>query len=122
MGLGKVGGGPLRGVVGVGVIEAGDAEAVAAGIALDPDQLERRDLVAVVGGVGAGVGGCDGDRNLPAVRCSDTEQSASALVRVGLLGVGADLVVGRLRDGENGRRAVALGEGRSELGVGGGHL
>ena len=67
VGFGKVGERPLRGVVGVGVVEAGDVEALAAGLALDFDQFERGDLVAVVGGVGAGVAGGDGGFNLPAV-------------------------------------------------------
>ena len=39
VGLGEVGGGPLRGVVGVGVVEADDVEREAAGLALDADQL-----------------------------------------------------------------------------------
>ena len=59
MGFGEVGLRPLRGVVGVRVVEADDVEAVAARLALDFDQLLRGDVVAVVGGVGAGVAGAD---------------------------------------------------------------
>ena len=39
VGFGEVGRGPLRGVVGVRVVEADDVEAEAAGLALDFDQL-----------------------------------------------------------------------------------
>ena len=59
MGFGEVGRRPLRGVVGVRVVEADDVEAEAAGLALDLDQLLRGDVVAVVRGVGAGVAGAD---------------------------------------------------------------
>jgi hypothetical protein len=48
VGLREVSGRPLRGVVGVRVIEAGDFEALAAGLALNADKLDWRNLVAVV--------------------------------------------------------------------------
>ena len=59
MGFGEVGGGPLRGVVGVGVVEAYDVEREGAGLALDFYELLRSYVVAVVRGVGAGVAGAD---------------------------------------------------------------
>ena len=59
VGLGEVGGGPLRGVVGVGVVEADDVEAAVAGLALGGDELFGCDVVTVVRGVGAGVAGAD---------------------------------------------------------------
>ena len=67
VGLGKVSGRPLGGVVRMGVVEAGDVEALAARLALDFDQLDGSDLVAVVGRVSAGVAGGDGGLDLPAV-------------------------------------------------------
>ena len=60
MGFGEVGGGPLRGVVGVGVVEADDVLAAVAAFALDADQVFGIDVVAIVGGVGAGIAGAGG--------------------------------------------------------------
>ena len=59
VGFGEVGRRPLRGVVGVGVVEADDVEAAVAGLALGGDELFGCDVVAVVGGVGAGVAGAE---------------------------------------------------------------
>ncbi len=46
-------------MIGVRVVEAYDVQAALAGLALDADQLRGIDVVAVVGGVGAGVAGAD---------------------------------------------------------------
>ena len=59
VGFGEVGGRPLGGVVGVGVVEADDVEAAVAGLALRGDEFLGRDVVAVVRGVGAGVAGAE---------------------------------------------------------------
>jgi hypothetical protein len=74
---------------------------VAAGFALDFDQLDWSDLVAVVGGVRAGVAGRYGSFNEPSggfvagcvCRRIAAEQSAATLVGVSLFAVGADGIV-----------------------------
>src|SRR5580698_404775 len=93
VGFGQIGCGPLRGVVGVGVVEAGDAQAQLAGVALDFDELKGSDLIAVVSGVSADVAGGDGGVDLPALGLCMAEERAAALVGVGLLAVGADLLI-----------------------------
>ncbi len=98
VGFGEVGWGPLGGVVGVGVVETYDVEACGAGFALGLDQLERRDAIAVVGAVGAGVAGAEEFFDLDACWGSTAEQDAAALMRVGFFAVGAELVVEVLRD------------------------
>ena len=57
MGFGEVGGGPLGGVVGMGVVEAYDVEAGFAGMALSGDEFLGSDVVAVMSAVGTGVAG-----------------------------------------------------------------
>ncbi len=76
-------------MVGVRVVEADDVEAGGAGLALDADKLDGRDVVAVVRGVGAGVAGRDDLDHGVGPRGGATEQDSAALVRVGLLAVGA---------------------------------
>ena len=93
VGFGEVGGGPLGGVVGVGVVEADDVEAELAAFALGGDELLRRDVVAVVGAVGAGVTGTEEVGDGEVLLVGVAEEDAAALVRVGLFAVGAEGVV-----------------------------
>ncbi len=97
VGFGEVGGGPLGGVVGVGVVEADDVEAGLAGLALGGDEFLRGDVVAVVGAVGAGVAGAEEFGDGEVCRSAGfAEQDAAALVGVGFFAVGAELVVERM--------------------------
>ena len=100
MGFGEVGGGPLGGVIGVRVVEAYDVEAELAGFALGLDELQWRDVVTVVGAVGAGVAGADQVGDLEAVGGGAAEDDAAALVRVGFFTVGSKLVVEGPGDGD----------------------
>ena len=72
--------------------------AVADGVTLDFDDFDGRDLVTVVGGVSAGVAGADGADDAPAFVRGIAEESAAALVGVGLFAVGADGVNDGMRD------------------------
>jgi hypothetical protein len=85
-------------VVGVGVVEAYDVEALLAGFALRLDQLDGGDVVAVVSAVGAGVAGAEELGDAQGIAIHVAEQDAAALVRVGLFAVGAELVVEGLGD------------------------
>src|ERR1700722_4986748 len=90
MGFGEVGLGPLRGVIGVRVVEADDVEPKAASLTLNPDQLMWGDVVTVVRRVSAGVAGPD--NLLDVIPLADdvlAEQDAAAFVRVGLFAVRA---------------------------------
>ncbi len=64
-------------------------------MALNFDEFLRRDVVAVVRGVGAGVAGADDLADVIAFGVGFAEKHAAALVRVGLFAVGAEgFVVG----------------------------
>ncbi len=105
VGFGEVGRRPLGRVVGVGVVEADDVEARAAGLALDFDELLRGDVVAVVRGVGAGVAGADDlVDDMVAVRSGVgfAEEDTAALVGVGLFAVGAQGFVVGVLDAKHG--------------------
>src|ERR1039457_334143 len=101
VGFGKVGGRPLCRVVGVGVVKAGDVQPLAARLPLDLHQFHGGDLIAVVGGVGAGVAGAHRGFDQPALGLvsgpggGTAQQGAAALVGPGLFTVGADCVVNR---------------------------
>jgi hypothetical protein len=100
----EVGGRPLRGMVGMRVVEACDVKAAAACFALDFYQLGGSDLIAVVGGIGADVSGGQGSFNEPSrvgLRKS-AEQSTAALVRIGLFAVSADGFVNGAGEAEMG--------------------
>ena len=60
MSFGVVGLRPLGGMIGVGVIEADDVFAALASFPLDANQFLGIDVVAIVGGVGAGVAAAGG--------------------------------------------------------------
>jgi len=81
------------GVVRVGVVEAYDVEALFAAFALGLDEFLRGDVVAVVGGVGAGVAGADELADVEVFFGGFAEKDAAALVRVGFFAVGAELLV-----------------------------
>jgi hypothetical protein len=102
MGFIQVSEGPSCRVVGVRVVEAGDVEALTHGIALDLDYLDGGYLIAIVGGISAGVAGADSADDAPALGRGVAEKSAAALVRVGFFAVGADRIKDRLRDVERG--------------------
>ena len=90
MGFIEVSEGPPRGMVGVRVVEAGDVEALAHGVTLDLDYLHGRDLIAIVGGVSAGVAGADGADYAPAFGRGVAEKCAASLMRIGFFAVGTD--------------------------------
>ena len=120
VGFSEVGGGPLGGVVGVGVVEADDVVLVAAGFALDFDELGGVDVVAVVGGIETGVAGGDDAVDFVGVGEGVAEEDAAALVGVGLLAVGAELGVVGEGDAEHGWsfegwRVRVFGEGDNGL-------
>ena len=92
MGLLEVGWRPARGMIGMRVVEADDVEVALAGLALHPHQFARIDVVAVLGRIDAGVAAADGGPHLAGVASHNSQQYPTALVRVGLLAVAADLV------------------------------
>ena len=98
--FGEVGGGVLGGVVGVGVVEAYDVQALLAGFALGGDELLGGDVVAVVGAVGAGVAGADEGGNGDGVGFGFAEEDAAAFVGIGFFAVVAEVGVEGLGDDE----------------------
>ena len=102
MGFGEVSLRPLRGMVGVGVVEADDVQAEAARLALNFDQFLGRDVVAIMGAVGAGVAGADDLMHVVAIGGCLAEQCAAALVREGLFAVGTDRFVVGVGEFEHG--------------------
>ena len=101
MGLGQIGRGPLRRVVWMGVVKARNSQTPGARLALDLDQFQRSDLVAVVRRVGAGVASADSRFNLPTVGRGLAQERASALMGVRLLAMGADLAENRRGQSKN---------------------
>jgi hypothetical protein len=87
--LGEIGGRPLRGMVRMRMVEAGDLEVAAPRQTRYFNQLGGGDLVAAVGGIEANVGCMCERNNLPALRRGAAQQSAAALVRIGSLAVSA---------------------------------
>src|SRR6185369_12203240 len=71
--FGQIGGRPLRGVVGVRVIKACDVEIATSCFALDSDQFDKSNLIAVVGGIGTDVSGANRKVDDPAFRCGSAE-------------------------------------------------
>jgi len=65
MSLGEIGGRPLRRVVGMGVIEAGDVETLFGGFALDLYQFNGSNVVAVMRLVGSCVSRAHRRRDQP---------------------------------------------------------
>src|SRR5215472_6031967 len=100
VGFGEVGVGPLRGVVGVGVVEADDVEALVAGLALGGDELFGSDVVAVVRGIGARVAGAEKRGDADGGGLGFAEENAAAFVGVGGFAVGAEVVVEGLGEDE----------------------
>src|ERR1035438_2400266 len=79
--FGEIGGRPLGGMIGMGVVEADDIFSALAAFALNADQLFRIDLVAVVGRIVAHVSAAGGTiHGLCAVIFKASEQYATALV------------------------------------------
>ena len=76
------------------MVEADDVFAAVAAFALDAHEFFGIDVVAVVGGVGAGVAGAGGGGDdAGAVVVDATEQDAAAFVGVGFFAVLAEGVV-----------------------------
>ena len=83
-----VGFGPLGRVVRVRVVEADDVLPALSPFALDADQLLGVDVVAVVGGIGAGIAAaCGRSHDLGSVVFKASEQDAAALMRIGFFAV-----------------------------------
>lgn len=81
----------------MGVIKAGDFKAAAARLARDLHQFGRCDLVAIVRRTFADVDGSNQRDGLPAVPDGMAQKHATALIRKGLLAVGAKIVINRKR-------------------------
>src|ERR1035441_3929407 len=98
----QIGDRPLRGVVGVGVIEADDILAALAALALNADEFPGIDVVAVVGRVRARVAAAGGARDgLRAVIVEPPEQHTTALAGIGFLAVLTKKDIGGLREAEH---------------------
>src|SRR4029077_11055645 len=93
VGFGEVGLRPLRGMVGVRVVEADDVFVAGAAFALDADQFLRVNAVAVLRGVGAGIAAAGGREDDADVTVHGSQQNAAAFVRVGFFAVAADFGV-----------------------------
>ena len=83
MGLGEIGGGPARGMVRVGVVEADDVFAALAAFTLDADEFLGIDVVAVVGGIGAGVAAAGGRGDDAACRRRRCDRAECRSIRGG---------------------------------------
>ena len=94
VGFGEIGLGPLRGMVGVGVVETDDVLAAITALSLDADQFLGVDVVAVVGRVGAGVAAaCGAGDDSRAVILEASEQNSAAFVGIGFFAVLTEGVV-----------------------------
>src|SRR6266478_454700 len=94
VGFSEVGGRPLRGVVGMGVVEADDVLFALAAFALDAYQFLGIDVVAVLGRVSARVSGAgEGCHNASPIIVRAAEQHTTAFVGIGFLAVLAKGVV-----------------------------
>ena len=100
VGFGEVGGRPVCGVIGVGVVEAGDFKAATVGFAYDAHQFSRRDLVAAAGGAGACIHGGEGGGDPPSAGAGPPEQGAAAFLGIAFFPVGAEGVVDGARKQE----------------------
>src|SRR6267378_873129 len=106
VGFREVGGRPLRGMVGMGVIETDDVLAALAAFALNADEFPGIDLVAVVWRVRARVAAARDARNsLHVVVIEVPKQHAATLVGIGFLSVLTKGEVVRLRELEHGSRS-----------------
>ncbi len=86
----------------VRVVEADNLQPLLARLALDADQLLRRNLIAAVGGIGADIFcACDGD-NMLRVLFHTAQQYAATFVGIGLLSMLAERVVLGCADAEHG--------------------
>src|SRR5580658_9487711 len=101
MGLSEVGSGPLRGMIGMRVIEARDAQSTAPRLTFDFDELRWRYAVAIVRRICACVAGPLRSFNAPAVRRFFAEQCTAAFVRISLLAMSANILIDRRRNAQN---------------------
>src|SRR5437867_705672 len=75
-------------MVGMGVVETDDVLTALTPSTLNADQFLGIDVVAVVGGIGAGIAGAgDGSNRADAIFIQLPEQHAAAFVGIGLLAV-----------------------------------
>jgi hypothetical protein len=102
VGFFEVGLRPLRGVVGVGMVEADDVFAAFAGQALDADEFFGIDVVAVLWGIGAGVLAAGGGGDGAGIIVHLAEEDSAAFVGVGFFAVTADVIVMLAIDSEHG--------------------
>src|ERR1700691_4036408 len=87
-------------MVGMRVVKADDVEAALPCLALNADQFLGRDVIAVVGGIGARVARAYGGLHLiDAIECV-AEQHAAALMGIGLFAVLAQLALDGITDTE----------------------
>ena len=108
MRLGKIGGRPLRRVIGMRVIEAGDLKAAAARFLRNLDQLRRSNFIAVVRRIRARVRCAYNGFDLPARRSGLTQQCPATLARVGLFAVSAEILQNRARQAQKRRSCFCV--------------
>ena len=88
----QIGRRPLRGVVGVRMVDTYDFQSACAGILLDADQLNRIDAVAVVGRIGAGVAASHYLAHFAGIVSSGAQQHAATFEWVSSLGLAAQRI------------------------------
>src|SRR5579864_4892913 len=84
---------PLRRMIGMGVIEADDVLVSLARLPLDANELLGIDVIAVLGGIGAGVAAASGRRDRANVAIHLSEEDPATFMRVSFLPVTADFRV-----------------------------
>ncbi len=94
VGFRKVGLRPLRRMVGMRVVETDDILAALAAFALNADEFLGIDVVAVMGGVGAGVAATRGaGDDARSIVIEASQKNAAAFVRIGFFAVVTKSVV-----------------------------
>src|SRR5579864_2337299 len=84
---------PLRGMIGMGVIEADDVLVALARLALDANEFLGINVIAVLGRIGAGVAAAGGRRDRANIAIHLAEEDPATFMRISFLAVATDFRV-----------------------------